>query len=201
MLNFAGVVTIQWLWKRLSFVTRKHMLKQLVVRCEDISSPHRNKANVAKMLKISKSWKTVYAIIFSELQQLLGRFENSKLKFKRKNVIIQGENVTKILSLNLQQLRKKNLDFFFFFFLLFRAAPATYRGSQVRGLIGATAAGLYHSHSNAGSEPHLWSTPQLKATPDPRPSEQGQGSNPQPHASQSDSFLLPHNGNSEPGIF
>ena len=38
--------------------------------------------------------------------------------------------------------------------LLFRAALAAYRLSQARGLIGAIAAGLYHSHSNAGSLTH-----------------------------------------------
>ena len=37
--------------------------------------------------------------------------------------------------------------FFGGFFLLFRAAPEAYGGSQARGLIGATAAGLHHSHS------------------------------------------------------
>ena len=47
------------------------------------------------------------------------------------------------------------------------AAPAAYRGSQARGLIGAVAAGLHQGHSNMGSEPHLWPTPQLMATPDP----------------------------------
>ena len=58
----------------------------------------------------------------------------------------------------------------FFFFLCFafsRAAPAPYGGSQARGLIGAIADGLYHSHSNAGSEPRLRPTPQLRAMPDP----------------------------------
>ena len=39
----------------------------------------------------------------------------------------------------------------FFFFCLFRAAPKAY-SSQVRGQIGAVAAGLHHSHSNARSE-------------------------------------------------
>ena len=38
-----------------------------------------------------------------------------------------------------------------------------YGSSQARGLIGATAAGLGHSHSNAGSEPHFRPTPQLTA--------------------------------------
>ena len=32
---------------------------------------------------------------------------------------------------------------------------------------GAAAAGLIHTHSNVGSEPHLRPTPQLMATPDP----------------------------------
>ena len=43
--------------------------------------------------------------------------------------------------------------FFFFGLIAFsRAAPAVYRGSQARGPIGAVAAGLHQSHSNAGSE-------------------------------------------------
>ena len=61
--------------------------------------------------------------------------------------------------------------FFFFFFCLFgfsRAAPAAYRGSQARGLIGAAAAaGLHQSHSKAGSKPRLQPTPQLTAMLDP----------------------------------
>ena len=38
------------------------------------------------------------------------------------------------------------------FVLLFRAAPKAYGSSQARGRIGAIAACLRHSHSNAGSE-------------------------------------------------
>ena len=59
---------------------------------------------------------------------------------------------------------------FFFFFCLFafsRAAPAAYGGSQARGQIRTTTAGLCQSHSNVGSEPHLRPIPQLTATPDP----------------------------------
>ena len=56
----------------------------------------------------------------------------------------------------------------FFFFGHFRAAPsAAYGGSQARGLIGAVAARLHHSHSNTGSEPCLQPIPQFTATPDP----------------------------------
>jgi len=55
--------------------------------------------------------------------------------------------------------------FFFFVFLLFLwAASAAYGGSQARGLIGAVAAGLCQSHSNASR--YLQPTLQLMATPD-----------------------------------
>ena len=43
----------------------------------------------------------------------------------------------------------------FFVFRPFRAAPAAYGGSQARGLIGAVAPGLRHSHSNARSKTYL----------------------------------------------
>ena len=39
-----------------------------------------------------------------------------------------------------------------------------YGGSQARGLIGATAVGLHHSHSNARYEQCLQPTPQLTTT-------------------------------------
>ena len=60
--------------------------------------------------------------------------------------------------------------FLFFYFCLVafsRAAPEAYGSSQARGLIGAVAAGLHQSHSNAGSQPCLQPTPQLMATLDP----------------------------------
>ena len=69
------------------------------------------------------------------------------------------------------------------FFAFSRAALAAYGDSQARGPIRAIATGLRQSHSNAGSEPRLQPTLHLTATTDPRPTEQGQGSNPQPHGS------------------
>jgi len=57
--------------------------------------------------------------------------------------------------------------FVLFWFLLLRAVPDTYGNSQVRGRIGGAATGLRHSHSNAGSEPHLWPMPQITAMKDP----------------------------------
>ena len=51
-------------------------------------------------------------------------------------------------------------NFIFFVFLPFLGPlPTAYGGSQSRGLIGDTAAGLVQSHSNSGSEPRLWPTP------------------------------------------
>ena len=48
------------------------------------------------------------------------------------------------------------LQVFFFVFLPFLGLlPEAYGGSRARGLIGAVAAGLHHSHSNPGSEPRL----------------------------------------------
>ena len=72
---------------------------------------------------------------------------------------------------------------FLSFFAISWAAPIAYGGSQARGRIGAIATGLRQSHSNVGSEPRLQPTPQLMATLDPQPTEQGQESNPQPHGS------------------
>ena len=45
-----------------------------------------------------------------------------------------------------------------YFFFTFRAATVAYGSSCSRGQIGASAASLYHSHSNAISEPHLQTT-------------------------------------------
>ena len=55
----------------------------------------------------------------------------------------------------------------YLYFFLFRATPWAYGGSQARGLIGATAAGLHHNQSNVRSKPHLWPIPQLMAILDP----------------------------------
>ena len=81
---------------------------------------------------------------------------------------------------------KKQIDLFssfFFFFAISWAAPLAYGDSQARDRIGVVAVGLCQSHSNMGSEPSLQPTPQLTTTPDPQPTEQGQGSNPQPYDS------------------
>ena len=70
------------------------------------------------------------------------------------------------------------------FVCLFRTKTSAYGGSQVRGLIGATAAASHshsHSHSNARSMLHLQPTPQLTTMPDSQPTDRGQGSNSRPH--------------------
>ena len=54
---------------------------------------------------------------------------------------------------------------------LFRTAAEAYGSSWARDRIGAAAASLHHSHSNAGSKLCLRPTPQLTATPAPQPTE------------------------------
>ena len=54
-----------------------------------------------------------------------------------------------------------------FVFFFFKATPEAYGSSWAKGQIRAGAAGLYHSHSNTRSEPHLQPTLPLAATPDP----------------------------------
>ena len=49
----------------------------------------------------------------------------------------------------------------FCFVLFFRAALVAYGSSQARGGIRAADPGLYHSHSNMGSEQHLTFTAML----------------------------------------
>ena len=55
----------------------------------------------------------------------------------------------------------------FFFLVFFRATPAAYGGSQAKGQIGAVAASLHHSYSNATSEPCLQTTLKRMTMPDP----------------------------------
>ena len=84
---------------------------------------------------------------------------------KRENIFhqLQGRRNQSPLATHLPQCH----EIFFFFVSLGVAIPVAYGGSQARDLIGAVAADLCQSHSNVGSEPHLWTTPQLRATPDP----------------------------------
>ena len=62
------------------------------------------------------------------------------------------------------------LLFIFYFCFLFRAVPAAYGGSQVRGPIRAAAA---DSHCSTGAETHLRPTLQLTVVPYPYPTQQG----------------------------
>ena len=77
------------------------------------------------------------------------------------------------------------------------AGTAVANGSSQAGVwIRAVAVSLCHSHSHARLQLYLQSTPQLTAMPNPKPTEQGQGSNLHPHGYQVSSLLLSHNGNS-----
>ena len=60
-----------------------------------------------------------------------------------------------------------NIYIYICLFAFSRAFPAAYGGSQARGLIGAVATSLHHSHNNARSKPCPQPTPQFMATLDP----------------------------------
>ena len=85
-----------------------------------------------------------------------------------RRVLLPPENLREGVALkaNRQALRSPRHFIYFFVFCLL-SAPMAYGGSQARGLIRATTAGLRQSHSNAGFKPCLQFTPQLMATPDP----------------------------------
>ena len=86
---------------------------------------------------------------------------------------------------------------FFFSFFLSRAIPEAYGGSQARGQIRATAAGLCHSHRNARSEPYLQPTPQLTCwISDPLSESRDQNF----ILRDMDSLMLHHSGKSHIGI-
>ena len=58
-------------------------------------------------------------------------------------------------------------------FLMYSCFLRLFSAAQARDQIRAAAASLCHSHSNVGSMPHLQPPPQLTATPEPQPDEQG----------------------------
>ena len=58
-----------------------------------------------------------------------------------------------------------NFIYLFIYFCFLGPYLQHTKSSQARGQIRVPVASLCHSHSNAGSEPHLWPTPQLMATP------------------------------------
>ena len=68
---------------------------------------------------------------------------------------------------NIKSKIKQKIFVVLFCFVLFSTTPAAYGSSHTRGQIGATAAGLHYSHSNAGSELRPRPTPQVTAMLDP----------------------------------
>ena len=68
--------------------------------------------------------------------------------------------------------------FILFFFFFLGPHPQHMEVPRLGDRIGAVAVGLHHSQDNARPEPRLQLTPQLTATLDAWPTEQGQGPNP-----------------------
>ena len=88
------------------------------------------------MLVSPTSWSSRYVSFAGNCKHLLGVCERLVMQF----ILFMAFAV--FLEMNI------TLGFLFFFsFCLFRAVPTAYGGSRARGLIGAVAAGLHHSHS------------------------------------------------------
>ena len=82
------------------------------------------------------------------------------------SLILNSVYSSNLLASVLQQQSSARLWFFFFFFFFWSFWGCTrIGGSQARSPIGAVAAGLHHSHNNAGSKPNLQPTLQFMATP------------------------------------
>ena len=99
---------------------------------------------------------------------------NRRTKIRMREVSCQKQQKCKeSRATSLKELKEKNqLNILYTIkFFLFRAAPTAYEISQTKDRFKATGAGLHHSHSNMGSEPHLQPTSQLMAMPDSQPTE------------------------------
>ena len=99
-------------------------------------------------------------------QELIHAMGEEKKKEKKRKEKLNSESFTratvsrqslkKILRSHcgeLSKLLRGSAVFLFFCFCLIRAEPIAYGSSQVRGRIGAVAAGLCYSQSNSGSQP------------------------------------------------
>ena len=112
---------------------------------------------VAVAVALASSLAPIWPLAWEPLYAVGAALERQKDK-RQKIIIINKKQLHKIIIL------EDFLNLFFSFFLSFIFLGPN---SRHRGQITATAAGLHHSHSNVGSELHLWPTPQLTATPDP----------------------------------
>ena len=124
------------------------------------------------MMMATPAWHTQYYILYV-LPYCEDRFQVRKrfsYKYPRKccldyKAIGFTLCICNTFKVKLQYLGLVLLSFRFFGFCLlvclclFRATSTAYGSSWARGRIRATAAGLHHSHSSVGSEPHLWATP------------------------------------------
>ena len=72
---------------------------------------------------------------------------------------LPSQNVTPRARTRIQAKPGLGLEPMVFLFFFSRAAPEACGGSQARGLIGAIATDLHHSHSNSRSELCLQPTP------------------------------------------
>ena len=98
----------------------------------------------SQIFDASKERGALHVLFFLDIRNrctllLFNDFKNNIRPFQNTSMIDMG-------SYNLQ------IYYLFIYICLFRTTPVAYGSSQARDQIGAAAAGLHHSHSNAGSE-------------------------------------------------
>ena len=108
---------------------------------------------------LEKYWCYLCQKVFclcSLLQPNLFKAQNLEVFFSssKKSETTSGNRIT-MCNMSGNELKKvKNNFFFFFFFCFLVPRPQHMEVPQARGPVGTTAASLYHSHSNEGSEHH-----------------------------------------------
>ena len=105
----------------------------------------------------------------SPLVWYFGKEDAPHILMEWSEILLKDAGPLYIYYFSIYLLRQFLLVVVIYLFSLFRPTPSAYGISQARDRIGAVATGLYHSHSDARSEPCLWSSPQLMATPDHLP--------------------------------
>ena len=88
---------------------------------------------------------------------------NQLSKVRNQNCILMDSTPWATMGTPSATLNIFNVNFILFYFILyFRVTPTVQGSSQARGQIRTAAASRHLCHSNVGSEPCLWPTPQLK---------------------------------------
>ena len=150
------------IWRRLRFFPLKHLYITLL---HATMFAHRKKWKI----RSTRKCKLLYFFLpFRDNYNLHFSVHPSRCKYTYMCIFYKNEilSIAEVFPCIWQSVRTVRKEVFCLFVcLFFRIESMAYGNSQAKCRIGAAAASLCHNHSNVGSEPHLWSTPQLMAMP------------------------------------